>query len=67
MRKAETPKKGFAFRSKVNPYECPFEVYVEEGKQIEDLYDEITEAEYNAIQAEIEAKAREEMGMVIDG
>lgn len=59
MRKAETPKNGFAFRSKENPNECPFEVYVEEGKRIEDLYDEITDAEYDEILAK-----EAEMGMI---
>ena len=58
MRKATKPKKGFyAFRSKSDPNTCPFEVYLADGAAIEDEYDEITEAEYEAIQ---EAKAAEE-------
>ena len=56
MRTATYPKKGYAFQSKENPFECPSMVYVAEGYQIEDFYNEITEEEYNAIQAEAEAE-----------
>lgn len=61
MRKATKPKKGFyAFRSKINPDECPFEVYIADGAAIEDYYDEITEAEYNTIIEEQKAKLESE-------
>ena len=62
MREAKRPKEGFyAFRSKENPDECPFVVYPATGTKVEDFYDEITEAEYEAIQKEAEEKARNEI------
>ena len=51
-REASYPKKGYAFRSKANPNDCPFVVYLAEGLKIEDCYTEIAEEEYNAIQEE---------------
>lgn len=60
MREPTYPKEGFfAFRSKTNPDECPVAVYLEVGLNIEDLYDQITEEEYNAIQKEIEARTQD--------
>lgn len=60
MRKANYPNDGFyAFRSKTNPDEIPLVVFLAEGLDIKDHYDEITEKEYTAIVAEQERAARE--------
>lgn len=62
MRIANYPHDGFyAFRSKANPNEVPFVVFLEDGLKIEDYYDEITEAEYAAIVAEQKKAARKMM------
>lgn len=67
MREPTYPKEGyFAFQSKENPFECPSMVYVAEGYQIEDFYNEITEEEYNAIQAEVEAEMLRNMPPLYD-
>ena len=62
MRTVTYPKEGFfAFQSKTNPDECPLMVYLAKGLKIEDFYNEITEDEYNAIQA---AQAMKEAEMM---
>lgn len=66
MRTATYPKKGYAFQSKENSDECPLMVYLAEGRNIEDHYNEITEEEYNSIQAEVEAEMLRNMPPLYD-
>ena len=66
MRKANYPKEGFySFRSKTNPDELPFVVFLAEGLKIEDCYDEITEEEYIAIVEERDKRRKEDQMQVI--
>lgn len=68
MRIATYPHEGFyAFRSKSNPDELPLVVWLAEGLNIEDHYDEITEEEYKVIRQEIEKKRRQEMEAILHG
>lgn len=60
MRKAEIPQDGYIFRHKTNTEAFSRELYLAEGESITD-WEEITEAEYEAIQREAEEKARMEM------
>lgn len=61
MRKANYPKDGFIFCHKTNTDMFSRELYLAEGESLSD-WEEITEAEYEAIQEQ----AREEMGMMIE-
>lgn len=62
MRKANLPKDGYIFRHKTNTDAFSRELYLAEGKSLAE-WEEIPEAEYNAMQKEAEEKARNEMGM----
>lgn len=63
MRIANYPHEGFyAFRSKTNPDDIPLVVWLAEGLNIEEHYDEITEEEYAKI-VEEQDKIRREMGL----
>jgi hypothetical protein len=64
MRKAEFPKAGYIFRHKTNTDAFARELYLAEGESL-DEWEEITEAEYEAIQKE--ADERERMEMMFDG
>ena len=63
MRTANYPKDGYIFRHKTNTELFARELFLAEGESLSE-WEEITEAEYNAIQAEAEARAREERGMM---
>ena len=63
MRKAKFPKEGYIFRHRTNTDMFSRELYLAEGESL-DNWEEITEAEFEAIQAETEAKARAEMGVI---
>ena len=52
MREAKLPKEGYIFRHKENKDLFAREIYLAEGESI-DGYEQITEAEYEAIQAEM--------------
>lgn len=60
MRKANFPKDGYIFRHKTNTEVFSRELYLAEGKSL-DEWEEITEAEYEEIQKEAEEKARNEI------
>ena len=63
MRTANYPNEGFyAFRSKANPNDVPLVVFIEDGLEIKDYYDEITEEEYAEIVKEQEATRRDMLG-----
>lgn len=53
MRKANFPKDGYIFQHKTNTDAFSRELYLAEGESLDD-WKEITEEEYNAIQAEME-------------
>lgn len=61
MRKASFPQNGYIFKHKTNENAFARELYLAEGESLSD-WEEITEAEYEAIQREAEEKAR--MGMM---
>jgi hypothetical protein len=64
MRKANFPKDGYIFRHKTNTEAFSRELYLAEGESL-DEWEEITEAEYEAIQKE--ADESERMEMMFDG
>jgi hypothetical protein len=66
MRKANIPKDGYIFRHKTNTDAFSRELYLAEGESLSD-WEEVTEAEYEAIQKEAEEKARASMGMIGEG
>ena len=54
MRKASVPSSGYIFRSKEDPDNFLSEIYMEEGKDIKEYYDEVPISVYKEHQEEAE-------------
>ena len=63
MREAKYPKEGYRFKYKTCEGSYPLVLFLAEGESLDD-YEQITEAEYEAIQTEQEAAELAEMGMI---